>query len=102
MEIEYDPGKDALNQRKHGVPLRLAEVFEWDTAHIEEDTRFDYSEQRFEATGLIGADVYVVIYCEREDVTRIISLRKANKKEAKDYANYHAQYIYTPYPYSHR
>jgi len=96
MSIEYDPGKNSLNQRQHGVPLTLAETFEWDTAQIEEDTRFDYPEQRFEATGLIGTCVYILIYCYSGDAVRAISLRKAGKQEAKDYASYYAQSAFTP------
>jgi len=102
MDIEYDPSKDALNQRKHGVSLALAESFEWGIAQIEEDTRYDYDEQRFKATGLIDGIVHVLIYCDREGITRIISLRKADRKEAKHYARYHANHIDTPHPYSHR
>jgi len=55
MDIEYDAAKDALNRHKHGVPLALAARFEWDMAQIEEDTRFDYEEQRFKATGISGS-----------------------------------------------
>jgi len=102
MDIEYDPAKDILNRRKHGISLALAESFAWDIAQIEEDIRYDYDEQRFKATGLIGGIVHVVIYCDREGITRIISLRKADKKEAKHYARYHAHHIDTSYPYSHR
>jgi len=87
MNIEFDPAKSITNQRKHKVPLTLAEVFEWDTAQIEEDTRFDYPEQRFEATGYIGRHLYVMIYCLAEnDATRIISLRRAEKYEERRYA----------------
>jgi len=87
MLIEFDPVKDAINCRKHGISLRAAESFEWDTAHIIEDIRDDYPEQRFKATGYIGARLYTVIYCLRDDVARIISLRLSNPKEARHYAN---------------
>jgi len=87
MASEYDPAKNALNQRKHGVSLALAESFEWDTAQIEEDTRFDYPEQRFEATGYIGRYLYILIYCWRGESARFISLRRANKREERRYAN---------------
>jgi len=87
MDTEYDPVKNALNRRKHGIPLSLAEAFEWDTAHIEEDTRFDYPEQRFEATGYIGQYLYVLIYCWHGESTRFISLRRAQKHEERRYAN---------------
>jgi len=86
--IEFDPIKDAANLRKHGVSLALAVDFEWETARIEEDTRFDYEEQRFKATGYIGMRLYVLIYCllDCEDVTRVISLRPAEPKEYRHYA----------------
>jgi len=86
MRIEYDPGKDAINRRKHGMSLALADRFEWDSAKIEEDQRFDYGERRFKATGYIGLRLYVMIFCPRDTLTRIISLRKANKREEKTYA----------------
>jgi len=86
MQIEYDPAKNTGNQRKHGVPLTLAEAFDWDTAQIEEDARHDYGEQRFKATGYIGERLYCVIFVDRDENRRIISLRKANKREEKIYA----------------
>jgi len=86
MQIEYDPGKDAINRCKHGVSLALADIFEWDSAKIEEDQRFDYGERRFKATGYIGSRLHVMIFCPRDTLARIISLRKANKREEKTYA----------------
>jgi len=89
MEVEYDPHKNARNIAKHGISLALAESFEWETAQIEEDARFDYPEQRFEATGYIGQRLHVMIYClvdGDDNVTRIISLRRAEPKEYRRYA----------------
>jgi len=88
MQIEYDPAKNESNRRKHGMALADAARFEWDTARIEEDTRFDYPEQRFEATGVLGDAVCVVIYCDRGQATRIISLREAKKHEIRRYVRY--------------
>jgi len=85
MQIEYDRAKDEINRRKHGVSLADAVWFEWDTAHIEEDARHDYGEQRFKATGYIGERLYCTIFVDRDENRRIISLRKANKREFKDY-----------------
>jgi len=86
--IEFDPDKDAINRAKHRLSLTLAEGFEWDTALIEEDTRYDYDEQRFRAFGYIGQRLYVMIYCLRDnDITRVISLRPAEPKEYRYYAN---------------
>jgi hypothetical protein len=87
MGYEFDPGKNAINIAKHqGVSLAHAEGFEWNTAVIREDTRKQYPEPRFEATGYIGERLYVMVYCVRNDATRVISLRKANKREEKSYA----------------
>jgi len=86
MQIEYDPAKDASNRKKHGISLYDATRFDWDTAHIKEDTRHDYGEQRFTATGYIGQRLYVLIFCMRGDTPRAISLRRAEKYEERRYA----------------
>ena len=54
MDYEFDPAKDESNFDKHGLSLADADGFEWGTAAIREDTRKQYVEPRFEATGLIG------------------------------------------------
>lgn len=86
MNYEFDPAKDESNIDKHGVALADAEGFEWETAVVREDTRKQYAEQRFEATGYIGDRLHVMVYCLRPDAVRVISLRKANKREEKRYA----------------
>lgn len=53
------------------------------------DTRKRYTEQRFEATALIGDRLHVMVYCLRGDACRIISLRKANAREVKCYVAEH-------------
>jgi uncharacterized protein len=85
MEFEFDPTKSERNRLKHGVSLAEAQGFEWDTAVIREDTRKQYTEQRLEATGLIGERLYVLICCMRGEAVRVISLRKANLREVKRY-----------------
>lgn len=86
MSYEFDTSKDESNIDKHGVSLAEAEGFEWETAVVREDTRRQYAEQRFEATGYIGQRLYVMIYCLRSDAIRVISLRKSNSREEKRYA----------------
>jgi len=85
MQIEYDPAKDAINRDKHGISLADALLFDWSHAQIEPDLRFDYGEPRFQATGYIGERLYFMVFCLRDKKTRVISLRKANKREFKDY-----------------
>ena len=91
MKITFDPAKNAMNQKKHGVSLVLAESFELETSVLREDNRAHYGEQRFEATGLIGDQIYVFVFCLRDDdeEIRAISLRKALPREARRYANHH-------------
>jgi uncharacterized DUF497 family protein len=81
MKITFGEEKEAANQAKHGVSLSEAEKLEWDDALIWQDTRHDYGEARMVALGAIGERLYCVVYVDRDDVRRIISLRKANNKE---------------------
>ncbi len=86
MDLSFDRAKDDLNRAKHGVSLAEAEVFEWETALVFPDERFDYGEERSAAIGYIGQRLYVVIFTDRGDERRIISLRKANAREIRRYA----------------
>lgn len=45
-----------------------------------------YAEPRFEAKGYIGDRLHVMVFCLRADAVRVISLRKANKREEVSYA----------------
>ena len=82
MQITFDEAsKDALNLSKHGFSLSEAAKLDWENALIWQDTRRDYGETRMVALGVIGERLYCVVYVDREEVRRIISLRKANNKE---------------------
>lgn len=85
MDIEFDPTKDQANREKHGLSLALADEFEFDTALIEIDERRDYNEERFVALGLIAERVHVMVFTVRGEAIRVISLRKANRREVKRY-----------------
>jgi len=86
VNYDFDPAKDEINLDKHGLSLADADGFEWDAAVVGADTRQQYAEQRFEATGYIGDRLHVMVYCLRPDAVRVISLRRANKREEKRYA----------------
>lgn len=86
MEITFDPAKDASNIAKHGVSLALAAEFEWESGVVWPDVRREYGEARMAAIGYIGLRLYAVVFVDRADVRRIISLRKANLREVKRYA----------------
>lgn len=87
MQIAFDAKKDALNFEKHGCSLATAAEFEWDTAVIWQDDRRDYNEQRMIWLGYIGNRIFCVVFVDRKNTIRIISLRKANNKEVTRYAS---------------
>ncbi|WNB78043.1 BrnT family toxin [Methylomonas koyamae] len=86
MQITFDPEKDRINQQKHGLSLADAEKLEWSELFFWPDDRIDYGEPRFIGYAPIGQRLYCVVYVDRGDVRRIISLRKANPREVKLYA----------------
>ncbi len=86
MEITYNHKKDLINKKKHGVSLRVARRLEWDLLIAEQDVRFNYDEIRILGFAPIGKTVYCVVFTEENDHYHIISLRKADKQEVRDYA----------------
>lgn len=87
MQITFDPSKDAQNQEKHGVPLSDASHLEWDTLLAMPDDRKDYGEPRMIGFALTGERLFCVVYVDRGEVRRIISLRKANNREVRFYVS---------------
>ena len=85
MRIELDPVKDELNQAKHGVSLALARQLDWDAALVWVDERFDYDETRMIALAPAASTLYYVAFVDRGEVRRIISLRRAERREVKHY-----------------
>lgn len=83
-EYEWDEAKRLSNIAKHQIDFTAMNDFEWETAHEEESNR--YGEERVAATGYIGDRLHYVIYTRRGDRRRIISLRKANRAERREYA----------------
>ena len=86
MDVTVDPAKDLLNQEVHGVSLSLASELEWDTLMSRPDQRRNYGETRMIGYALFGERLYCVVYVDREEARRIISLRKANSREVIRYA----------------
>lgn len=76
-----------INIEKHGVSLGDARLLEWNLLWVEQDKRHDYGEIRMLGFAPIGARVYCIVYTDRDNARRIISLRKASRREAKSYAN---------------
>ena len=86
IEYEWDEEKRLINLTKHGVDSTEAYNFDWESALIIPDYRFDYNgEERYIATGLIEYKVYRFSFTHRGDSIRIINMRKAIKHEVKEY-----------------
>ncbi|MFW8567053.1 BrnT family toxin [Orrella sp. 11846] len=85
MDITYDPAKNSKNIAERGLSFDMVSQFDFDTAHVYADTRKDYGETRYIAVGYIEQRLYVVVFTATEAGLRIISLRKANKREVKAY-----------------
>ena len=85
MKIEFDPAKSERNARERGLPFEIAASFDWEGAVFSEDERFSYSEPRFTALGIIAERLHVVCFTPVSGGVRIISFRKANKREVRRY-----------------
>ena len=85
MRYEWDEAKRVANLQKHGVDFRDAwMVFEGTTVTIE-DKRWGYGEQRLVTLGLLEGTLVALVHTERDDVVRIISIRKVARNEEKIY-----------------
>ena len=76
---------DRRNVASRGLSLDLAEQLDWATAFIWEDRRKDYGERRFCVLGFIEDRLHSVVFTPRNGKPRVISLRKANKREVSRY-----------------
>ena len=85
MRIEFDPAKDASNLEKHGLSLALAAGRDWDVSLVWIDERYEYGELRMIALAPDTGILYYVAFVDRGETRRIISLRKANRREVKHY-----------------
>jgi uncharacterized protein len=88
MGFEWDPKKEKINVRKHGIGFEEAEgVFE-DANAIDEydDAHSSDEEHRFAILGMSSRRLLFVVYTVREDNSiRLISARKANRKQERFY-----------------
>jgi uncharacterized DUF497 family protein len=87
VRFEWDDEKAINNLEKHGVSFGEAtEVFYDPNALEGYDAEHSTNEERFFIIGLSSRRLLYVVYAERkDDVVRIISARRAIKKEQEDY-----------------
>jgi uncharacterized DUF497 family protein len=87
MELEWDAEKAALNLQKHGVAFEDAVLVFFDHGRIETyDEKKNYHEDRWATIGAASSAILYVVYTVRhEESIRLISARKANANERKQY-----------------
>jgi uncharacterized DUF497 family protein len=78
--------KNETNIRKRGIDFNdIPEIFDGPMI-INIDDRIDYNEERYIGIGVLRNIIVVVVFVEKgDDVIRIISARKANKHESKNF-----------------
>jgi uncharacterized DUF497 family protein len=85
MHIEFDSAKDVANQTKHGVSLSVAGELDREAALVWIDDRFEYGEMRMIGLAPKTEILYYVAFVDRGEARRVISLRRANRREVKHY-----------------
>ena len=85
MEIEWDNNKAASNLIKHKIDFEDAKNIFLDPNRLEREDKRDYDETRIQVIGIVNQVVLFVVYAKRNGKNRIISARRANKSEQRQY-----------------
>lgn len=86
MEIEFDADKDEINRFKHRLPLAFGKrIFDDDNHVISPTIRLGDEEERYKAIGKVDGRLYTAIHVWRGDKARMISVRRSNAREQRDY-----------------
>ena len=95
LRFEWHPAKNVANKRNHGVSFEEAQtVFYDDEAIMIDDPEHSKAEHRFILLGMSGLlRVLLVSHCVRDegDTIRIISARRANRHEQRQYRERYGQ-----------
>ena len=86
MRIEFDPAKNRRNIELRGLSFELVAEFEWESAIVGIDDRRNYGETRYWVLGEVGGRLFKAVVTLRADRMRVISLRRASRKERRAYA----------------
>ncbi|MDY5420892.1 BrnT family toxin [Actinobacillus porcinus] len=88
MKIEFDPVKNQRNIEERSLSFESAVDFDWANTLVWQDCRFDYGEPRFNALSYLNNRVHFLTFKPLADGIRVISFRKANKREIKHYESH--------------
>lgn len=85
IRFEWDENKNNSNIERHGIDFCDVQLIFAHPMLIKMDNRKDYGEKRWIELGLLYEIVVVIVFTKRKDITRVISIRRANKNEQKIY-----------------
>lgn len=85
MDFEWDPAKAASNLAKHGIDFAEAAQVLGDPDRRERIDPRSRGEPRFQAIGIASGRILFVSYTLRGAVYRIISVRRASRREREAY-----------------
>jgi uncharacterized DUF497 family protein len=85
MAIIFDPAKSAKNVTERGLSFELVAELDWDRAIIDEDMRKDFGDLRLLILAPPNGRLHALVATPRGRDLRVISFRKANKKEIRKY-----------------
>jgi uncharacterized protein len=85
LRLEWDEAKNQANTAKHGLSFADADLVFSGPCVTFEDDRFDYGEERLITLGSLLGRPVVIAHTPRDKGTRIISMRKANRREQEIY-----------------
>ncbi len=89
MKYEFDPAKDEANRFKHGLRLAFGRrIFGIPDHAVVPTVRIGDEEARFKAIGLVDGKLYTAVHVLRGEVIRLISVRRSNAGEQRDYDRY--------------
>lgn len=89
MEFEFDPAKDEANRFKHGPRLAFGRRVFDDPGHsVIPSFRPVDGEDRSKAVGVVEGKLYTAVYVARDERIRLISVRRSNASEQRDYDSY--------------
>jgi uncharacterized DUF497 family protein len=82
--FEFDPDKSISNKRKHGIDFTAAQAL-WDDPDLLEIPARTTEEVRYMVIGKIGAKFWSGIITYRDEIIRIISVRRSRDEEIELY-----------------
>ena len=85
MEITHDHSKNRRNLIERNLSFDAVAEFDFEGARFSVDERRDYREIRIRAIGFLRCRLHALVFTETEKGIRVISFRKANKRELTEY-----------------